>query len=257
MLRSAIAMLALCAVLACAGCYGSTEPASNISLFGATLNGAGTTNNGDADVFFEVWPSAYPDRLRETQHVAVPGGATGPVSRHSGVGLALDTEYSFRLCGADGGQQPVCAQTRTFRMPTPDGDAVVGEVPQAYGFRPLFIRAQSSSTGGSPAGDLSVTGLFYGEVDSMQVIGNRAAVHAFGTAYQSTNTFRAEACATIGDAGPDAPPGSGDLADVDIALTDAGQTLGACLPPGADFNGSEDGVAVYDAPGSSPTIRIR
>jgi hypothetical protein len=207
-------------------------------------------------VFFELWPSAYPNRLRETGHVTVPGGATGPVSRHSGVGLALDTQYSFRMCGADAGQQPVCAQTRTFRMPKPDGDAVVGEVPQAYGFRPLFIQAQSSPTGSSPTGDLSVTGVFYGEVDSMQVIGYRAAVHAVGTAYQGTNTFRAAACATISDAGPDAPPGSGDYAGAQIALTDLGQTV-SCVPPDAGFQGTQDGVAVYDAPGSSPTIRSR
>jgi len=256
MLRAAVALSALCAALACAGCYGSTEPASNIGLFGATLNGKGTTNNGQADVFFQLWPSAYPTRLRETVHTTVPAGKTGPISRYTGIGLALDTQYSFRLCGADSGQQPVCAQTRTFRMPKPDGDAVVGEVQQAYGFRPLFINAQSDPTGGSPTGDLSVTGLFYGDVDSMQVIGNRAAVHAVGTAYQGSNTFRAEACATIGDGGPDAPPGGGDLADVQIALTDLGQTVG-CLPPGTDFNGDLDGVAVYDAPGSSPAIRIR
>jgi hypothetical protein len=249
MLRSAIAMLALCGVLACAGCYGSTEPASNVGLFGATLNGAGTTNNGDADVFFQVWPSAYPTRVRETAHFTVPGGATGPVSRHSGVGLALDTEYSFRLCGADAGQQPVCAQPRTFRMPKPDGDAVVGEVPRAYDeFRPMFVQAQSSANGASPSGDLSVMGRFYGEVDSMQVIGNRAVVHAVGTAYQSTYTFDAEACATIGDAGPDAPPGSGDYADADIALTGTGQTV-SCVLPDPGFRGSQDGVAVYDAPG--------
>ena len=257
MLRAAIAMLALCAVLACTGCYGSTEPASDITLLGATLNGAGTTDNGDASVFFQLWPSAFPDRLRETLHFTVPGGTTGPVTRHSGYGLALDTQYSFRLCGAEGGQPPVCAQTRTFRMPKPDGDAVVGFVPQAYGFRALFIQAQSDPTGGSPSGDLSVTGAFSGAVDSMQVVDNRAAVHATGTAIQGSNSFRAEACASIGDAGPDTPPETGDLADVQIALTELGQSLGACLPPGADFEGTQDGVAVYDAPGSSPTIRIR
>jgi hypothetical protein len=255
--RAAIGVLALCAVLACAGCYGSTEPASNIGLTGATLNGAGTTNNGPADVFFQFWPSAYPNRVRETLHVTIPGGATGPVSRFTGRGLALDTPYSFRLCGADSGQQPVCAQTRTFRMPKPDGDAVVGEVPQAYGFRSLVIEAQSSPTGGSPTGSLSVTGAFGGTVDSVQVTGNRAAVHAIGQAYQGTNTSNAVACASIGDGGPDVPPGSGDFVGVDIAITEFGQTLGACVPPAGGFDGAQDGVAVYDAPGSSSSIRTR
>jgi hypothetical protein len=142
-------------------------------------------------------------------------------------------------------------------MPKPDGDAVVGEVQQAYGFRPLVVNAQSDPTGGSLTGHLSVTGEFYGEVDSVQVIGNRAAVHAVGTAYQGTNTFAAEACVSIGDGGPDAPPGSGDVVDVQEALTGVGQSLGACVPPAAGFGGTQDGVAIYDAPGSSPTIRSR
>jgi len=257
MLRAAIGLSALCAVLAGTGCYGSTEPATNIDEFGATLNGKGTTNNGQAEVFFQFWPSAYPTRVHETSHATVPGGATGPISRHTGVGLALDTQYSFRLCGSDSGQQPVCANTRTFRMPKPDGDVVVGEVQQVYGFRPMDIYAHSDPDGGSPGGYLNITGEFGGTVDSVQVIGNRAAVHAVGRASQGFNSFAAEACASIGDGGPNQPPGSGDYVDFNEALTELGQSLEACVPPPAGFVGTQDGVAVYDAPASSPTIRSR
>jgi hypothetical protein len=242
-----IAAGALVVALACAGCYGSTEPATDIGLHGAHLHGAGTANNGPAGVFFQLWPSAFPARVQETRHVDVPDGTSGPFSRSTEVQLALDTEYSFRLCADEGGG-PICAQTRTFRMPKPAGDAVIGDINQAYEFRPLFVEAQSDASGGAPTGHFSVAGRFSGTVISMTVVGRRAAVLARGTAQRGTDTFAADACATIGDAGPDAPRGSGDFADVNIVLTDFGQTIGSCIPPQADFRGNQDGVSVYDAP---------
>ena len=245
-MRRLIASVAVLAVVGLAGCYGSTEPATDIGLHDARLHGAGTTNNGQASVFFQFWPSAYPARVRETLRTDVPGDRTGPFSQFTRVQLALDTQYSFRLCGDEGGG-PICAQTRTFRMPTPTGDAVMAQVDQAYGFRPLVIEAQSDRSGGSPTGFLSVTGAFAGSVTSVTVAGNRAVVYAKGTAQQSVNTFNAEACAEVSDAGPGAPVGSGDFADVQIALTDLGQTVGCVLLP-SDSTGDQDGVSVYDAP---------
>jgi len=245
-MRGLIASVMVLGALAFAGCYGSTQPATDITMHGARLHGQGTTNNGPADVFFQLWPSAFPSRVQETPRRNVPGGATGPFAQNTRVQLAFDTEYSFRLCGDEGGGA-VCAQTVKFRMPKPTGDAVFGEVPSAYGFRSLFIEAQSGPSGESPGGNFSVFGAFSGHVTSMTVTGNRAAVFARGTAQQGTNTFNADACASIGDGGADQAPGNGDEADVQIALTDLGQTISGCVPPGEDFSGEQDGVAVYDA----------
>jgi hypothetical protein len=244
--RRLIASVAFLGALGLAGCYGSTEPATDIDMHGARLNGSGTLNNGPAAVFFQFWPTAFPSRVQETRHVNIPAGASGPFGQHTAVQLAFDTDYSFRLCADEGGG-PLCAQTRKFHMTKPAGDAVFGEVAEAYGFRSLFIEAQSGPSGESPSGNFSVFGAFNGTVTSMQVVGHRAAVYARGTAIQGSNSFNAAACATIGDAGPGAAPGTGDVADAQIALTDFGQTV-SCSPPPADFTGEQDGVAVYDAP---------
>ena len=40
--------------------------------------------------------------------------------------LYAGTAYSFRVCGNDQGQQPVCAQMRTFSTPVPARDVVEG-----------------------------------------------------------------------------------------------------------------------------------
>jgi hypothetical protein len=38
-----------------AGCYGSTEPATDIGPESATLQGHGTANNGPAKSWFQYW----------------------------------------------------------------------------------------------------------------------------------------------------------------------------------------------------------
>jgi hypothetical protein len=199
-------------------------------------------------VFFEYWPSAYPARRQETLHRDVQGGVTGPFGQFTPQ-LALDTEYSFRLCGAEAGGAAVCAQTRTFRMPTPAGDVVVGDVPSVEDFRPMHVRAESSPSGASPTGTLSILGRFVGTVTSMQVVGNRAAVYAQGRVYFGGNEANGEVCATIADGGPDAPPETGDYVSANLAVTDAGQTALPCTPPSGQTGGGHDGVSVYDAAG--------
>ena len=44
-MRIAVALLLIGALLAVSGCYGSTEPATDIAFDHATLNGRGTTDN--------------------------------------------------------------------------------------------------------------------------------------------------------------------------------------------------------------------
>ncbi len=56
-------VLALC-VLVLGGCYGSTEPATNIGEDSATLRAQGTANNGPATSYFEYWAAEEPFTTR-------------------------------------------------------------------------------------------------------------------------------------------------------------------------------------------------
>jgi len=187
---SAAALLLVTLVLA--GCYGSTEPASDIQFDHATLNGRGTTNNGPADVFFQIWPAAHPDQRGTNLPQRYPGGASGPVSQPVApwgpYGLVPDTEYGFRLCGRDeGATDPVCAQTRTFRTKKPSGDLLRGFFAhQLTGIGHTgYVQAESDRTGGGAAGELQLPGdlgnTFTGDVTCLSVHGHDAAVGAVGT----------------------------------------------------------------------------
>ena len=111
-----------------AGCYGSTEPATNIGEDSATLRGQGTANNGPASSYFEYSTKREPlpgQARPRTPTRSWPAGASGPISERVS-DLLVASRYSFRLCGADRGATPVCAQTRTLTTPTPTGDYVKG-----------------------------------------------------------------------------------------------------------------------------------
>jgi hypothetical protein len=110
---TAIALLAA----GISGCYGSTEPASEITFDGATLNAWGDTEGAETLAWFE-WSGATYGRTTARR---IPAGVRGPFSQAI-TGLVPDAEYSFRLCGSTQGRQEVCAQRRTFR--TRDGDVV-------------------------------------------------------------------------------------------------------------------------------------
>jgi hypothetical protein len=188
--RPTAALLGLTLVLA--GCYGSTEPASDIAFDHATLNGRGTTNNGPADVYFEIWPAANPNQRGTTLPRDYPGGVTGPVSQPNSpfgpYGLVPDTEYGFRLCGRDeGAADAVCAQTRNFRTKKPSGDLLRGFFAlQLTGVGHTGnVQAESDRTGGSATGRLQLPGdfgnTFSGDVTCLSVHGHDAAVGALGT----------------------------------------------------------------------------
>ncbi len=233
--------------LTLAGCFGSTEPATDVTVTSAKLQARGSTGSSAAYSFFQYWPAAHPSRRVETPRKDWPANVSGPfaatVSR-----LAVDTPYSFRMCGGDAGRAPVCAQTRAFRTVTPDGDLVIGIGEMAEEFRPLEINARSGPSGENPGGPVAVRGRFAGTATSVEVRDNRAAVVAEGTVFGGGQTFTAAACVTVVDGGPDHPPESGDGFSFRYALTGIGQTLGPCILPAPSPGGAARGsLSVYDA----------
>jgi hypothetical protein len=176
------ACAAVGAVLAAllAGCYGSTEPATDVGEATATLHAKGTTNNGPAQSFFEYWPTADPGRKSTTSPHDWPGGVSGrfsqPVSE-----LSQGTKYTFRMCGNDEGQAPVCAQNRTFETQAPDTASGSGANANSRG----GLNASSGPSGEHPAGTMSLISTdgqrgFQGNVSCLKVSGNVARVAATG-----------------------------------------------------------------------------
>ncbi len=195
--QRAIALGGLVVALVVSGCYGSTEPATDIAFDHATLNGRGTTNNGPADVHFELWTTARPSERGGTVPKTVPGGVTGPFSQPNSpfgpYALVPDTEYSFRLCGRDqGAQNEICAQTRTFRTLKPTGDLLRGFfVLQFTGIGHTGnVQAETDRAGGGAVGRLQLPGelgnTFSGNVTCLSVHGHDAAVGALGTTVDGT-----------------------------------------------------------------------
>jgi hypothetical protein len=195
-MRLLVALLATVAAVGVSGCYGSTEPATDIGFDHATLNGHGTTNNGPADVYFELWPTNQPSQRGSTNGRTIPGGVTGPISLPDSpfgpYGLNPDTDYSFRLCGREGSKDPVCAQIRTFRTQKPTGDLLRGiVVTQFTGVGHTGkVHAESARTGGGATGRLEIPGnageMFTGNVTCLSVHGHDAAVGGLGTLANGT-----------------------------------------------------------------------
>jgi hypothetical protein len=195
--RVVVVLLGAVIVLSVSGCYGSTEPASDIAFDHATLNGRGTTNNGPADVRFELWTTALPSERGTTLTKTIPGGVTGPFAQPNSpfgpYALVPDTQYSFRLCGRDqGAQNEVCAQTRTFRTLKPSGDLLRGFF--ALQFTGIGhtgnVQAESDRAGGGASGRLQLPGdlgnTFSGDVTCLSVHGHDAAVGALGKTEDGT-----------------------------------------------------------------------
>lgn len=165
-------MLLLFAVAATLlGCYGSTEPATNVNAGGATLHGKGTTNNGPAVSYFEYWPSESPSSKQTTPERSWPGGVSGPFSDRV-TDLSIGIAYSFRLCGHDNGPSAVCAQTRGI------GDSVAVKM-QAQPNLYAQVDARSGGSGQDPNGQVGsvVSGIPRAySVTCLAVTGNRALV---------------------------------------------------------------------------------
>jgi hypothetical protein len=195
--RLAAALLTIGALLAMCGCYGSTEPATDVAFDHATLNGRGTTDNGPADVLFQIWPTAQPGQQGVSNPDSVPGGVTGPVSQPNSpwgpYGLNPETDYSFRLCAYEGNAQtPSCAQTRTFRTRKPTGDLLRGVIWTQFTGQGHTgnVWAESDRGGGGAAGLLEIPGnpgeMFTGNVTCLSVHRHDAAVGGLGTMQNGT-----------------------------------------------------------------------
>lgn len=180
--------------LTLAGCYGSTEPATDVGIDSATLNGYGTANNGRAHSYFEYWLTGSEHDPFRAGGYDVPAGARGPISAKLR-NLPAGSSYSFRLCGYDynaegeGGPE-VCAQTRTFTTKPPVEDSVRGGFWSGCCSR-FQVDAKSAPTGANPSGSvtwyvhssssLDPPRLFSGTVTCLAINGSRAAVGAVGT----------------------------------------------------------------------------
>lgn len=196
------------------GCYGSTEPATDVGSGSARLNAQGTANDGPAYSYFE-YDTALPTGVSRTRLRAWPAGASGRVSEVVG-GLREATAYAYRVCGGDQGEPPACAQYRFFTTRGPDGkDSVKGwwrYTVQGVSNPEGQIDAVSGPSGENPSGSLShyrteqFEGALYpvrftGFVTCVAVDGSRATVGAVGTEHfgRTDTTRRATSLFTVED----------------------------------------------------------
>lgn len=191
--RSVAVVSALLAAVALAGCYASTEPATNIGPESAKLQARGTANNGPATTSFTYWRTGTTQPHLETFTRTWPAGASGPFSETVS-GLAADSSYSFQICGGDSNGSG-CAQTRTFTTKPPVEDGVIGWFWAGCCGR-FEVDAHSTAAGGNPRGQLQAYGgdgynsaSFVGSVTCLVVNGAQAAVGAVGrVTYQPGGT---------------------------------------------------------------------
>jgi hypothetical protein len=171
------------------GCYGSTEPATKIRPDSAQLNGRGTADDGPAFSFFRVQRYGVPlgDPV-DTPTRQWPAGASGPITEQL-TGLAEATDYLFKLCGGNAGDEAACANTKSFATRGPDGqDSVLGAWRIRASADPSggVVRARSDPSGANPRGSLEITQVlenvhvFKGFVSCVRVKGNQATVGAIG-----------------------------------------------------------------------------
>jgi len=173
---------ALVGLLVFAGCYGSTEPATEVQQDAARLNARGAADNGPALSHFEYGPTNGTGFTRSTDERRWPAGASGAFSERV-TDLLPATPYEFSLCGQDAGvADAVCAQKRTFTTVKPAGDGVEAIFyaspgpPRAVQVR---VSARSGPAGQQPSGSIR-TPEFQGFVTCLRVVGSRAAVVAVG-----------------------------------------------------------------------------
>src|SRR5918992_2583543 len=94
-------------------CVGDTDPATRISTLSARLNLTGHADNGPAYSYFEYWKTSTPETKFTTELRTWAAGAQGSFGE-TVTGLTPATNYSFRACGGDSGDAPICMTTRSF-----------------------------------------------------------------------------------------------------------------------------------------------
>jgi hypothetical protein len=243
--------LAVSAVLAgtfLAGCYASTEPATEVGPESARLRAQGTANNGPAYSFFEYWVTGSNLEHKTTDSVDWPAGASGPFSLKA-LYLSASSSYSFRVCGGDDTiEAPVCANTRTFVTGTAVEDAVIGGY-SAGCCANFHVHARSGPAGENPNGTMSVGEMqgqssinFTGTVTCLQISGDQAKVGAVGERQVDGVKSAAIMLASIVDGHPNSDP-------IEWILQ-AGSTPPNCAaaPPfGTPEPGGRDHLVVNDA----------
>jgi hypothetical protein len=171
-----------------AGCYASTEPATEVGSESAKLNARGTADKGEATSWFELEVTGRVGEPRQVGTTNWPAGVSGPFS-HTATGLAASTSYSFRVCGQDAFTAEVCAQTRTFTTTAPTEDSVKAEwwAGCCSGFT---VTARSGPDGENPRGTIAwqfgssfdpYNWFFDGDVTCLAVDGQQAVIGAVGT----------------------------------------------------------------------------
>ncbi len=197
-MRSLVGCGLLCALFL-AGCYGSTEPATNIRPESVQLNGRGTADKGPAYSFFRVQRFAIPlpDPV-DTPTRRWPAGASGPFSEKL-TGLTPATDYSYKLCGGQVGEEAVCANSTSFATRGPDGeDSVLGSWRTRASADPTggSVSAHSDPSGANPRGYLEITQVtdqlhvFKGFVTCLRVEATQAMVGAVGLDKDQAGTDR-------------------------------------------------------------------
>jgi hypothetical protein len=144
--------------LALAGCYAQTEPASDVGSNSATLNAHGFTTGKQGQAFFQY--STAKNALGtgfglQTPTLTFPPNASGPFTAKVS-GLSPGTNYWFRVCGNDVGDQPHCNSDLEFTTVVP-GAKVAFAPPldvAGDGFGP------SADFNGDGVADLAVVDLF-------------------------------------------------------------------------------------------------
>ena len=144
---------ALLGIACVSGCAGQTDFATSIGDTSATFHGRGTTGGNGTSVYFEYWKTSTPAVKQETTHRAIPANVSGAF-REGVSGLEQGTQYSYRLCGAEGGN-PICAQTRTL-VPGRDNVQATGATAQSQStslhWDRIDINASSDPNGANPSG---------------------------------------------------------------------------------------------------------
>jgi hypothetical protein len=174
--------VALLGLVAFAGCYASTEPATEITQDSARLNARGSANNGPAVSHFEYRPSNGTGFTRYTTPQNWPADASGAFSQKV-TDLLPATPYAFQVCGRDtSAADDVCANKRAFSTPTPAGDGVQARF---WLYDPnrtspgVTVSARSGPAAQNVSGTIH-TPEYVGFVTCLRVVGSRAAVLSVG-----------------------------------------------------------------------------
>jgi hypothetical protein len=185
--RRTLVGLGVAATMALAGCYASTEPATDVGPESAKLNARGTANHGPASSYFEYWLTGSSQAHDTVPAGSWPAGASGPFSK-TVTRLSADADYSFRVCGSDqDAQENSCAQTRAFKTPPAVEDSVKGGYFHAC-CASLNVNATSGPSGDNAHGSMALGEFpafspgreFTGFVTCLIVDGRSAAVGAVG-----------------------------------------------------------------------------